>query len=146
MTNKVTLNALSRKHAQLQTQMITVQNQLKSVQTNLNAVETTIHLIEPTFEIKGIKPASNYAASKFKRGEVPNLVGDFVRESTGNFSCPEIVSSIREKKDFEVSGNELEKLNLRVYNALKRLEKNKIIVYVGQIKSAGAAVLWRRCV
>ena len=68
MTNKVTLNALSRKHAQLQTQMVAVQNQmklpaasngefnprtrLKSVKTNLNAVETTIHLIEPTFETK----------------------------------------------------------------------------------------------
>ena len=69
-----------------------------------------------------------------------------MRGSAGNFSCPEIVSSIREQKDFEVSGNELEKLNLRVYNPLKRLEKSKIIVYVGQIKSAGAAELWRRCV
>ena len=143
MSNKVTLNALSRKHSELQSQMIVVQNELKSVQANLNAVEITIKLIYPDFKTKTIKPKSKYSKSKFKRGEVPLLVGDYVRDSTGNFSCPEIVKSILEVKKLELVSYDIEKLNLGVYNALKRLEKNKIIVYV---EKSGSTILWRRYV
>lgn len=143
MPNKVTLNALSRKHAELQAQMILAQNELRAVQANLNAVETTIKLINPSFEIETIKAKNKYSKSKFKRGEVPLLVGNYVRDSTGNFSCPEIVKSILEVKKLELVSYDIEKLNLGVYNALKRLEKNKIIVYV---EKSGSTILWRRYV
>lgn len=141
MTNKVTLNALSRKHAELQLNLALFQDELKKVQHHLNAVETTITLLEPDFNFKNIKPAVRYTPSKFERGEIPKLVGDFVRESTGNFSCPEIAGFIKDLKGIGVKGKELEKLNLRVYNALKRLEKNGIIVHVGKIKCTSSDLI-----
>ena len=143
MSNKVTLNALSRKHSELQSQMILVQNELNAIQSNLNAVEVTINLINPDFKTELIKPKNTYSKSKFKRGEVPLFVGDYVRNSKSNFSCPEIVKSITETKAIELTSYELNKLNLSVYNALKRLEKNGIIVY---FEKSGLTILWKRCV
>lgn len=144
MTNKVTLNALSRKHAQLQSDAIAAQSKLDRIQSDLNAVDTTIKLIEPNFDTKAIMPLIKYSRSKFKRGQVPSMVGEFVRESQSDFSCPEIVSAIRAKIDFEIEGRELEKLNLKVYNALTRLESNGIVTRVGKAISAGSAIMWER--
>ena len=145
MTNKVTLNALSRKHAQLQTDVIAAQNHLDRIQTNLNAIEITIGLIDPSFDLKKIKPLVKYSRSKFKRGQVPFLVGEFVRERQADFSCPQIVSAIRAGVDFKLDSTELEKLNLKVYNSLTRLESNGIVERSGKASSAGAAIMWSRC-
>lgn len=146
MSNKLTLNALSRKHSQLQEELIAIEQSRSTLLENLNAIETTIRLIEPEYNISAIKPKTTYSKRLFKHGEVSSLVGDFVRQSSGQFSCPEIVKTIIEDKAITPDDSQRKKLSLNVYNALKHLEKNQIVMQNGKDKSVGSALLWRKTI
>jgi len=75
---------------------------------------------------------------------VSSLVGEVVREASRQFSCPEIVKAIIRDKDIAPDDYQKKKLNLNVYNALKQLEKNNIIIKDGKNKSVGSALLWSK--
>ncbi len=146
MASKVTLNALSRKHAQLQEVLIDIEKSRTELLGNLNAIEATLHLIDPEFDISSIKAKNTYSKRLFKHGEVSAMVGDFVRVTSSQFSCPSIVQTIIENNKLVPDESQKKKLSLNVYNALKQLERNEIIAKDGKDKSVGSAVLWRKAV
>ena len=146
MSNKVTLNALSRKHSQLQEELIAIEESRSILQGNLKAIEKTLHLIEPEFDISSIQAKNTYSKRLFKHGEVSAMVGDFVRKSSNQFSCPSIVKAIIENSKIAPDECQKKKLSLNIYNALKQLERNGIIAQDGKDKSVGSAVLWRKAV
>lgn len=143
MTNSNTVKSLAKKHAEIQGNTLALEKQLLDLREKLKAIEISINLFDPSFRYSTISAKrTNQKLKSISRGEIPKLVGDFVRKCSVDFQASDIVSAVLKIKGREFSESDTFKLKQNISKSLKRLSEESIIHEVGR-KGKGGGVLWR---
>jgi hypothetical protein len=143
MTTSNTVKSLARKHAEIQGSIQQVEASLSILKNTLNAVEISIELFDPDYKTHEINAKrSNNKTVTLSRGEVPKVVGDYIRGCSGEFKASDIFDYLADKKGCIFKASEIKNIKQSIFKALQRLVTQGIIIEVGKT-GKGGALLWR---
>jgi len=92
--NQHTINALTRKRAEIAGQIKSLQGQLKKAVTDLDCVEATLRLFVPTIDMTNIGARRVPTAHHAFRGEVSRIVLETLREATAPLTTATLAERI----------------------------------------------------
>lgn len=137
------VSALVKKHSEIQSEIHRLEQALEEMNENLDAVEISIKLFDSEYDLAGIRlKRFNKKVFGIKRGEIPKLVGDYVRLADKDFVQHDIVEYVFDQRP-ELDKYDREKIKISVVQALKRMAFRNRIVEVGRDSRAGNPIIWR---
>ncbi|TDF34560.1 hypothetical protein EYS14_24255 [Alteromonadaceae bacterium M269] len=143
MPSSHAVSALTQKHSQIQGEIMAIEKELQDLSNKLNALEVSIKIFEPDFKLHEIKAKRrNNKTHGINKGEIPELVGRFVRLSDKDFTLNDLIQYIFDTKP-ELQESERSAIKQSVSQALRRLSDRNIILQVGRDTSAGSPIIWR---
>lgn len=137
------VSALTQKHASIQGEILSLEHQLNDLNEKLNALEISIRIFEPEYKLQEIRAKRKVQRlSGLTKGEIPKLVGDYVRLADKDFIVNDLVDYIFNLKP-ELCHSTQAAIKQNVSHALKKLAQKNLIIQVGKESGAGNAIIWR---
>ena len=143
VTNSNTVKSLAKKHAEIQGNIQKAEANLLTMKNTLHAVEVSIHLFDPDYKTSNIAlKRTNKKTQGLSHGEIPKIVGDYIRGSQSEFNAGDVVGYIHQERFNSSPDTDMTNIKKNVFNALKRLCDQGIICETGR-SGKGGALVWR---
>jgi len=143
MTQLHVVSSLVKKHSELQGSITQAENQLHQLRNTLKAVEVSINLFEPEYKFSTIHAKrTNNRLTQFRRGEISQIVGEFVRLAADEFLTTDVTQVVIEKKEGLLTEKDKQKVRDNVFKCLRGLADKGIIQELSQT-GKGSTNLWR---
>lgn len=121
MSEPHVITALVRKRGQLAGEIESVKNRLDDLIASLETIDDAIRVFDPDYAVVGIRPIEFRARSRTKRGELPRMLLDILREAGRPMTAPEIVAEVMKQKGMDGGDGRLARhMTVKVNAALRR--------------------------
>lgn len=137
------VSALKHKHSEIQGEIQIIEQQLEDLTEKLNALEVSIKIFDPEFKLHEIRAKKkNQRTFGINKGEIPAIVGEYVRLADKDFTVNDLVEHVYYRKpELENSGKGA--IRQSVAQSLRRFADRNVIVEVGRDAVVGSPIIWR---